>query len=460
MTTNTPSAGNVDSMEAARSTIANLPKKRRLITAGFYIVCLVLGLIIGYANNPGLNELMTFIATVFTRLFSFIAVPIIALALISTLAKLGKDSSSGQIFGHTVFYTLSTTIVAAVVGAILFWVLQPANVPAEVAGMSTTEPVQPTSYYDHILSVIPNNILQPFVSGNVLSVLLIAAAVGMALAVMPHNERRTAVLNTLVGLQDVLFVLIRWILVILPIGIMGFTAQLVAQLGEGVILGSLATYFTVVIGSNLLQMFVIIPLFLIARGLNPLRIFRGMLPALAVAFFSKSSAGTLPVTMASAENNCHVNPKISRFVLPICTTINMNGCAAFILITSLYLMQNAGIEITLTTTIVWIFVATIAAVGNAGVPMGCYFLTISLLSSMHIPVILMGVILPVYAVIDMIETGVNVWSDSAVANMVNKDLSHEINELEQKEHEAQVAAVAALGAESLVQEAGNANRNA
>ena len=123
-------------------------------------------------------------------------------------------------------------------------------------------------------------------------------------------------------------------------------------------------------------------------------------------------------------------------------------------------MQNAGIEITLTTTIVWIFVATIAAVGNAGVPMGCYFLTISLLSSMHIPVILMGVILPVYAVIDMIETGVNVWSDSAVANMVNKDLSHEINELEQKEHEAQVAAVASLGAESLVQETGNANRNA
>lgn len=424
-------------MEEARSTIAKLPKKRRLLTAGFYVICLILGLVIGYANVPSLNELMTFIATVFTRLFSFIAVPIIALALISTLAKLGKDSSSGKIFKHTVFYTLSTTIVAAVVGAILFWTLHPANVPAEVAGMSTTEPVQPTSYYDHILGVIPNNILQPFVSGNVLSVLLIAAAVGMALAVMPHNERRTAVLNTLLGLQDVLFVLIKWILVILPIGIMGFTAQLVAQLGQGMILGSLATYFTVVIGSNLLQMFVIIPLFLLMRGLNPLRIARGMLPALAVAFFSKSSAGTLPVTMASAENNCKVNPKISRFVLPICTTINMNGCAAFILITSLYLMQNAGMEINLTTTIVWIFVATIAAIGNAGVPMGCYFLTISLLSSMHIPVLLMGVILPVYAVIDMIETGVNVWSDSAVANMVNKDLSHEMSEIEA--HDAEQA---------------------
>lgn len=436
MSTNNPTEV---SLEAARSTIAKLPNKKRLIVASFYIICLILGIIIGYAGNQTLNELMGFIATVFTRLFSFIAVPIIALALISTLAKLGKDSSSGKIFRHTLFYTLSTTIVAAIVGASLFWILQPANVPTDVSGVDVAATIQSTSYYDHIIEVIPNNILQPFVSGKVLSVLLIAAAIGMALAIMPPSEHRTAVVNTFAGLQDVLFVMIRWLLAILPIGIMGFTAQLIIELEQGVVLGSLATYFTVVIGSNLLQMFVVLPLFLIARGLNPLKIFRGMLPALAVAFFSKSSAGTLPITMASAENNCHVNPKIARFVLPICTTINMNGCAAFILITSLYLLQNAGIEITAGTTIVWIFIATIAAVGNAGVPMGCYFLTISLLSSMHVPVLLMGVILPVYAVIDMIETGVNVWSDSAVANMVNKDLASDLKEMELKEQQELLA---------------------
>ncbi|MDT3662112.1 MAG: cation:dicarboxylase symporter family transporter, partial [Anaerobiospirillum sp.] len=147
----------------------------------------------------------------------------------------------------------------------------------------------------------------------------------------------------------------------------------------------------------------------------------------------KSSAGTLPVTMASAEDNCKVNPKVSRFVLPICTTINMNGCAAFILITSLYLMQNAGIEITLGTTIAWILIATIAAIGNAGVPMGCYFLTLSLMSSMHVPVLLMGIILPVYAIIDMIETCENVWSDASVANMVNQDLKDDLDALDAKQ---------------------------
>ena len=360
--------------------------------------------------------------------------PIIALALISTLAKLGKDSSSGKLFVRTITYTLSTTIAAAAIGAVLFWVIAPANVPSELlGGVEVTATQQSTSYFDHILAVVPNNILQPFVSGNVLSVLLISAAVGIALAIMPKNERREAVLNTILGLQDVLFVMIRWILAILPIGIMGFTAKLVTELGHGIILGSIAAYFVVVLASNFIQMLIVLPGFLVSRGLNPLRVAKGMFPALVVAFFSKSSAGTLPVTMASAEDNCKVNPKVSRFVLPICTTINMNGCAAFILITSLYLMQNAGIEITLGTTIAWILIATIAAIGNAGVPMGCYFLTLSLMSSMHVPVLLMGIILPVYAIIDMIETCENVWSDASVANMVNQDLKDDLDALDAKQ---------------------------
>ena len=429
--TQEPNPTHLDPETQAKTTLAQLPRKRRLFTIGFYGLCLILGVGFGLLNNASVNAIMDFIATIFTRLFSFIAVPIIALALISTLAKLGKDSSSSKLFVRTIVYTLSTTIVAALVGAVLFWVIAPANVPSELLGGVEVAPAQSTSYLDHILAVIPNNILQPFVSGNVLSVLLISAAVGIALAVMPHNERRSALLNAILGLQDVLFVLIRWILAILPIGIMGFTAKLVTELGHGIILGSIAAYFVVVLASNFIQMLLVLPGFLISRGLNPLKVARGMFPALVVAFFSKSSAGTLPVTMASAEDNCHVNPKVSRFVLPICTTINMNGCAAFILITSLYLMQNAGIEITLGTTVVWILIATIAAVGNAGVPMGCYFLTLSLMSSMHVPVLLMGIILPVYAIIDMIETCENVWSDASVANMVNQDLKDDLKALEQ-----------------------------
>lgn len=416
----------VDSL--SRNILTKIPQKMRIKTAIFYIVALIAGGIIGYVADSGIMAFMNFIATIFTRLFSFIAVPIIALALITTLAKLGKDSKSGTIFRYTIFYTLLTTLLAACVAATLFILLKPENVPAEISGAAHAPDVIKTTYLDHILNVIPNNILQPFVAGNVLSVLLIAAAIGMALAVMPHSEQKDTVMKLFTGLQDILFTLIRWLLAILPIGIMGFTAQLVHELEAGILLDGLVTYFTVVVGANLIQGFVILPLVMLFNKLNPLKVARGMLPAVTVALFSKSSAGTLPVTIASAEDNLGVNPKVSRFVLPICTTINMNGCAGFILVTSLYLMQNAGIEISTFTIISWLFIATIAAVGNAGVPMGCYFLTISLMSSMNVPVLLMGVILPVYAVIDMIETAVNVWSDASVTNIVNKKLDGKLDD--------------------------------
>ncbi len=144
-----------------------------------------------------------------------------------------------------------------------------------------------------------------------------------------------------------------------------------------------------------------------------------MLPALSVAFFSKSSAGTLPITIETAEKNLGMSPKVSRFVLPLCTSINMNGCAAFIFTTVIYLMQNNGMEISIMTMLLWIFIATIAAIGNAGVPMGCFFLSASLLTSMNVPIVLLGLILPFYSIIDMIETALNVWSDTCVAKVID-----------------------------------------
>lgn len=96
--------------------------------------------------------------------------------------------------------------------------------------------------------------------------------------------------------------------------------------------------------------------------------------------------------------------------------------AAFIFLTVVYLMQNAGLDIHPGVIVAWIFIATLAAIGNAGVPMGCFFLSASLLASMNVPILLMGVILPFYAVVDMIETSLNVWSDSSVSAMVDKDM--------------------------------------
>ena len=390
---------------------------------------LLIGAVLGWMQIPSLNGFFDFVATVFTRLFQFIAVPTIALAVITTLAELGGKKETGKIFIHAVTYTLLTTFSAALVGLVLYNVIAPGNLPADIVGAAVgdvPQKLEKLTYYEHFLSVIPNNVLQPFLAGNVLSVLLIAAFAGLALAFMPKTDNREVLLKGIKGLQELLFTMIRGILYVLPIGILAFAAQLSAQIEAGVIVGSLGKYVAVVLGGNMIQFFIVLPLFLLVRGLNPLYVFRQMSPAVAVALFTKSSAGTLPVTLASAENNLKVNTKVSRFVLPICTTINMNGCAAFILTTSLFVMQNAGIELTMGTMITWLFVAVLAAVGNAGVPMGCYFLTLSLMSSLGVPLGIMGIILPIFTVIDMIETAENVWSDSCVCAMTDHDLQGKI----------------------------------
>lgn len=253
-----------------------------------------------------------------------------------------------------------TTICAAAIGLALYLWIAPGNLPVDLinSGVSNVpQKLEKVTYYDHFLSVIPNNMLQPFLSGNVLSVMLIAAAVGLALAFMPKTENRAVLLKGLLGLQEVLFTLIRALLWILPVGILAFSAQLSAQIEAGVIVGALGKYTLVILGGNLIQFFIVLPIFLVLRGLNPIYVFRKMAPAIAVALFTKSSAGTLPVTLASAEQRLNVHPQVSRFVLPICTTINMNGCAAFILVTSLFLMQNGGFDLSMGTMIAWLFVA-------------------------------------------------------------------------------------------------------
>jgi len=396
-----------------------------------WIAALIVGAVLGWQQIPALDALFNFVASVFTRLFQFIAVPTIALAVITTLSMLGAKRETGRIFAHAVTYTMLTTIAAAAVGLGLYLWIAPGNLPADAVGAGAANVPQnlgKLSYYDHFLSVIPNNLLQPFIAGNVLSVLIIAAMVGLGLAFMPKSENRDALLKVIMGAQELLFTLIRALLYALPVGIVAFAGQLAAQISAGVIVGTLGKYVAVVMGGNFIQAFIVLPIFLLLRGLNPLKVFKAMSPALAVALFTKSSAATLPVTLASAENNLKAKKAVSRFVLPICTTINMNGCAAFILVTSLFLMQNAGFELSMGTMITWLFIAVFAAVGNAGVPMGCYFLTLSLMSSVGAPLGIMGIILPIYTIIDMIETAENVWSDSCVCAMTDHDLEGKLED--------------------------------
>ena len=401
-------------------------KKYQII---IWLAALGVGALLGCLDLSWLNSTMNFIATVFTRLFRLLAVPTIVLAVITTLASLGSSRTMKRMFGTAVSYTLMTTIAASLVGLGLYLLIAPGNVPrADMAAQAATAAsempdVKNFSYADHFLSVIPDNMVRPLLEGNVLALLLICFATGIAISRMPESEPKRIVMLGLNGVQEILFTLIRWLIAVLPIGIVAFAAQLTADMSSGTMIDSLGRYVVVILAGNCLQFIVVLPLFLLARGINPIKALKAMSPAVLMALFTKSSAATLPVTIDNAETRLNINPKVARFVLPICTTVNVNGCAAFILVTSLFVMQNNGMTFSWPMMALWVAISVLSAVGNAGVPMGCYFLTLSLMAGMGMDISLMGVILPIYTIIDMVESAENVWSDSCACAITDRSMA-------------------------------------
>ncbi|MCX7115620.1 MAG: dicarboxylate/amino acid:cation symporter [Gammaproteobacteria bacterium] len=383
-----------------------------------YLAMILLGIWCGMADVPILKNLGLVIAEMFVKVFKCISLPIITLSIIVTLSQYSSEGSMRYVWRRTMLYTLTTTLIAATVSAVLYVWIHPSMV-----GMTDAValPVvhHPLGYWDYVLNLIPSSFVTPFVENQVMSALLIGIVVGIGIRFIPESELQHTLVQTVRALHALLMVMTNWVIRAIPIALFGFITTTVVQLKSGGAIRGIGEYLLIVVLANLVQGLVILPLWLRRHGIAPFKAMRGMLPALSVAFFSKSSVGTLPVTIEMVEKSLQVRPEISRFVLPLCTGLNMNGCAAFIFATVIYLMQNHGIEVTLPMMALWILISTLAAIGNAGVPMGCFFLSASLLASMNIPITLMGVILPFYTLIDMLETALNVWSDACVAKVVN-----------------------------------------
>lgn len=384
-----------------------------------YLIVVCLGVACGMSDVSILQSTGLLISDIFIKIFRCISLPIVALSLIVTLSSYHSENGMKQIWRRAITYTLGTTVVAATVSCLLYLIINPSNASSVMTHIDAPVVDSAKSYSQYLLTLIPSNVFSPFLEHQVMGVLILGLIVGTAIRSIPEPTSRETVIHFFQGIYGLFLVITKWVVRLLPIGLFGFITTTVVQLRSGINIKGIGEYLLILVLANTIQGIVILPAWLKMNGISPFGTLRKMLPALSVAFFSKSSAGTLPVTMATAEKNLQIDPKISRFILPLCTNINMNGCAAFIFVTVIYLMQNHGIPITLSTMALWIVIATIAAVGNAGVPMGCFFLSASLLASMDVPITLLGIILPFYSIIDMIETALNVWSDSCVAKVID-----------------------------------------
>lgn len=379
---------------------------------------LLLGLGLGFLQLAPVELLAQAISGLFMNFLKLLAGPIVFLAIFSTLMNMKNIHEMRGLAAKVFKYTLLTTIAATFVALSLFLIINPINSSAGIQ-----EAIQATlqeSYFAFLMQIVPSNFVGAFLENNVLAIAFLGFILGFASLKLPDDERLvlSQFFNVLFKLMLKLAQFVIWIM---PVGIWAFSVLLVKDLISDDSFFRIFKYLLVVFGANLIQGVVVLPLFLKWKGISPVFVFKNVTRALVLAFFSKSSNATLPVALECAQTNLGVSEKVSRFSLPLCTVINMNGCAAFILTTVLFVAGSNGHIFSLADYAMWVILATIAAIGNAGVPMGCFFLSSAFLIAMQVPLELMGLILPFYALLDMLETALNVWSDLCVTQVVDKE---------------------------------------
>ena len=399
--------------------------KRKINPNLYFAFAILLGVFTGYLQNPFLFSVADTVSQLFINLLKLVSLPIIFLSIVSTASGMDNIDQIKRLGQKVVKYTLLTTLIAATIGLILFITIDPVRdrvilVPIQegVAQASSS------SYLSFFIQIVPSNIIQPFHENNVIGVLFLAMLFSFAIISLP-SEHRTVLNSFFSSVYAAIIAITRWVVAIMPIAIWAFITLFMRDLGQGLDVKSLALYLTCVIAANIIQATIVLPAILKFKKLSPWKTFKGMAPALSTAFFTKSSAAALPMAIRCAEENIGVSRRVASFTLPLCTTINMNACAAFILITVLFVSMSQGLTYTYPEMALWIILSTIAAIGNAGVPMGCYFLASAFLAAMNVPLHLMGIILPFYSLIDMLESAINVWSDSCVAAVVQQEMSQE-----------------------------------
>ena len=390
-----------------------------------YVVYMVFFVSIAIMSITGHYQFISVIcdkvSDVFLRLMKLLCLPIVFLSIATTISKLNALSEKRREFVCILSYTLLTTIIAAIIGLIMFLVMFGSN-PDNVAHNIQGEPKQELSFLEfanHLEKLIPTSIFEPFIHGNIISITLMALIFGMSGIVLPKREKR--IFNDFLSTSYLVMInIVRRFVPFMPLISFAFLYGLLNDFFSFSLERGILLYLIAVIGANLIQALLVLPSILASHKIPIIDNLKAISPALIFAFLSKSTSASLPLSLQCAEEKMGIQSHIARFAYPICTMINMNGCAAFILVTSLYVLTDSGASLGFYDYAFMTSIAVLAAVGNAGVPMGCFFMTTAILTSMSANLELLGVIFPFYILLDMLESVVNLWSDTCVTLIVNK----------------------------------------
>lgn len=355
------------------------------------------------------------LGNLFLRLLRMVAIPLIVTSLVSGVMGIGQASRLGRMFGRTVLYYLSTSMLAILTGLAMVNAISPGlsddrhiarSIPPDVGGHLGEV------LFRQVEAMIPPNAVRALADGNFLSIICFSLA--FAVFAILVGGRTTERLRDLFqdGFQ-VMMAMTMAIIRLAPFGV--FFLMLYATATQGAeIFRLLGWYMLTVLCALAIHAFVVLPLILrfVAKR-KPLEFARAMSPALLTAFSSASSNGTLPLTLASVERRAGISNRVSSFVLPLGATVNMDGTALYEVVAVLFIAQlHYGANMALSNQIIVAVTALLASIGAAGIPHAGLVMMIIILQAAGLPVEMQGVIIAVDRVLDMCRTSVNVWSDS------------------------------------------------
>ncbi|MCK6211118.1 dicarboxylate/amino acid:cation symporter [Georgenia sp. EYE_87] len=434
-------------MSSTSSPTATEPK-RRLRLPSFsaqILIGLVIGVLAGWAaleigptaagEDNWLTVTLTTIGGSFVSLLKAVVPPLVFTAIVASIANLRGVANGARLAGQTLLWFAITALVAVAIGIGLGLVLQP-GANAAVDAADAAEPSRTGSWLDFLQGLIPGNFLglgassslrtddagavlgvDTGVSFNVLQIIVLALAVGIA--ALRSGKKAEPFLAFNKSLLKIIQTVLWWIIRLAPLGTLGLVGRAIATYGWSS-LGNLGTFAVAVYVGLALVLFVVYPVLLRAHGLSIGRYFKGAWPAIELAFVSRSSIGTLPVTERVTHRNLGVPRAYASFAVPLGSTTKMDGCAAiYPAIAAIFVAQFFGVDLGVTDYLLIAFVSVVGSAATAGLTGATVMLTLTL-STLGLPLEGVGLLLAIDPILDMGRTAVNVAGQVLVPVIVAK----------------------------------------
>lgn len=410
----------------ARSFLRGMPLWQQIL------IGLVLGVLVGLLFKDG-AKLLAPLGALFLNAIKMLIVPLVFVSLVAGITCMQDTAKLGRISVKTIAIYLVTTAFAVSIG-LLFGALFTPGAGMNMVASAATEAKQAPSLVEILVGLVPANPVTAFAEGNILQIIVFAIALGISMNLV--GEKAAPVVKLFNSLAEVFYKLTDLVMRFAPIGVFALIAGVVASHGIEVLL-PLGGVIGVIYLASLAHMLLVYGglLGLLAR-LSPLRFLQGIAPALAVAFSTSSSSGTLPVSIECARKNLGVSEGVAGFVLPVGATINMDGTAIYQGVLALFIAQAFGIDLNAGQYLMIILTATLASIGTAGVPGAGLIMLGLVLTSVGLPLEGVALIAGIDRILDMARTTVNVAGDLMTTTLVGSsenELDREIYNSSNKE---------------------------